>query len=52
MVYLFINDLFIMLHGEEKHQGYAANNLHQQPTYCKYKIIYNYTMLDWLAING
>ena len=45
--YLFI---YLMLNGEKKHQG-SAGNLHQQPTYCKYKIIYNYTMFDWIAIN-
>jgi len=33
-----------MLNGEKEHHG-SAGNLHQQPNYCKYKIIYNYTVL-------
>ena len=40
---LFSIIYFLMLNGEQKHQG-SASNLHQQPTYCEYKIIYNYTM--------
>ena len=41
-IYLFI---YLMLNGEKKHQG-SAGNLHQQPTYCEYKIIYSHTIFD------
>ena len=37
--------IYLMLNGGKKHQG-SAGNLHQQPTYCNYKIIYNYKMFN------